>query len=65
MAIGGINAANDTMATLMQTLMKGMQESADLSKNMITVGVENRIIGEKMGIANAIVVANGGVDVYA
>ncbi len=65
MSIGGINASNDMMAAMMQTLMKGMQESADLSKSMISIGVENSIIGEKMAIAQDIITANGGVDVLA
>ncbi len=65
MGIGALGASNDMMASMMQTLMKGMQESADLSKNMISIGVENKVIGEKMAIAQAIVTANGGVDVMA
>ncbi len=60
-----LNASNDMMAAMMQTLMKGMQESANLSKNMIAMSVENKAIGEKMAIAQSIVSANGGVDVYA
>ncbi len=59
MSVGGIRGSNDAMAQMMQTLMKGMQESADLSKSMIAIGVENSIIGEKMAIAQEI------IDVYA
>ncbi len=59
MGMTGIRGSNDSMAQLMQTLMQGMQKSADLSKNMIAISVENGIIGEKMAIAQEI------IDVYA
>lgn len=59
MGVAGLGAANDNMMMLMQVLMKGMQESTDLSKNMIAVGVENKIIGDKMALAQQI------IDVYA
>lgn len=65
MGIGMLGAANDMMASMMQTLMKGMEQSAELSTDMIAIGVENRVAGTKMEIAQEIVTANGGIDVYA
>lgn len=59
MSVSGIGGSNDMMMQMMQVLMKGMQESADLSKNMIAIGVENTIIADKMSIAQQI------IDVYA
>ncbi len=60
MGASGIRGSNDMMMNMMQTLMmQGMQKSADLSKSMIAVGVENTIIADKMSIAQQI------IDVYA
>lgn len=59
MGVTGLRGSNDMMAQMMQTLMQGMQKSADLSKNMIAIGVENTIIADKMSIAQQI------IDVYA
>ena len=59
MSVSGIGGSNDMMMQMMQVLMKGMQESADLSKAMIAVSVENTIIADKMSIAQQI------IDVYA
>jgi hypothetical protein len=59
MGVSGLRASNDMMQQMMQTLMQGMQKSTDLSKAMISIGVENTIIGEKMSIAQQI------IDVYA
>ena len=59
MGVAGLRSSYDTMTSLMQTLMQGMQKSADLSKNMIAVGVENTIVADKMSIAQQI------IDVYA
>ena len=59
MGVSGIRGSNDMMMSMMQTLMQGMQKSADLSKSMIAVGVENTIIADKMSIAQQI------IDVYA
>ncbi len=59
MGVAGLRSSYDTMTSLMQTLMQGMQKSADLSKSMIAVGVENTIVADKMSIAQQI------IDVYA
>ncbi len=59
MGVSGIRGSNDMMMSMMQTLMQGMQKSADLSKNMIAIGVENTIIADKMSITQEI------IDVYA
>lgn len=59
MGVSGIRGSNDMMMQMMQTLMQGMQKSTDLSKAMISIGVENTIIADKMSIAQQI------IDVYA
>ncbi len=59
MGASGIRGSNDTMVQMMQTLMQGMRKSADLSKSMIAIGVENTIVADKMSIAQEI------IDVYA
>ena len=59
MGASGIRGSNDMMMNMMQTLMQGMQKSADLSKSMIAISVENTIIADKMAIAQEI------IDVYA
>ncbi len=59
MGIEAMRGANAMMADMMKLLMAGMQEQMDLSKDMIAVGVENQIIGDKMAIAQQI------IDVYA
>ncbi len=59
MGVAGLRSSYDTMTSLMQTLMQGMQKSTDLSKSMIAVGVENTIVADKMSIAQQI------IDVYA
>ncbi len=59
MSINTLNAANDNMMMLMQILMKGMNQGAELSKKMLAVNLENTVIGEKMATAQNI------IDVYA
>ncbi len=59
MSVGGVGGGAADMSGLMQVLQQGMQKQTDLSKNMISVGVENSIIGEKMALAQEI------IDVYA
>lgn len=59
MGMAGIRGSNDAMVQMMQTLMQGMQKSTDLSKAMISVGVQNTIIADKMSIGQQI------IDVYA
>lgn len=59
MSVGGVSGANDPMMMLMQTLMKGVQAQSDLCMDMVAVGLENTIIGEKMATAQQI------IDVYA
>lgn len=59
MSISTLNASNDNMAMLMNILMKGMRQTADMSQKMIAMNVENSIIGEKMATAQNI------IDVYA
>ncbi len=59
MGVAGIRASNDMMVQMMQVLMQGMQKSTDLSMAMVSMGVENTIIADKMSIAQQI------IDVYA
>jgi len=59
MGIGGINAANDMMMAMMQTLMQGMQENAAMAQKMVAMNVENHSIGTTMATAQNI------IDVYA
>lgn len=59
MGVGGIAATNDHMMLMMQILMQGMREQADMSKKMIALGVENSLIADKMATAQQI------IDVYA
>lgn len=59
MSVGGVGGANDGMAALMQILMQGMKSQTDMCEKMISVSLENSIIGEKMSIAEQI------IDVYA
>ncbi len=59
MSVGGVGGGAADMSGLMQVLQTGIQKQTDLSKNMISIGVENSIIGNKMSIAQEI------IDVYA
>lgn len=59
MSVGGVGGGAADMSGLMSVLQQGLQKSTDLSKNMISIGVENSIIGDKMAIAQEI------IDVYA
>ena len=55
----GINGANDHMAMLMQVLMQGMQKQMQMSKDMVSVSIQNDIAADKMATAQNI------IDVYA
>lgn len=59
MSVGGVGGGAADMSGLMQVLQTGIQKQTDLSKNMISIGVENSIIGNKMSISQEI------IDVYA
>lgn len=59
MGISLLNAQHDMMRNLMQTMMKGMQQSSELATDMVALNVENSIAGEKMQLAQQI------IDVYA
>lgn len=59
MGISVFNASNDMMVKMMQTLMQGMQQSAELATDMVAVNIENAASGQKMAIAQHI------IDVYA
>ena len=59
MGVSGINASNDHMMMMMQILMQGMKDQAEMAQSMVAVSVENSIIGEKMATAQQI------IDVYA
>lgn len=55
----GISGINSHMADMMRVLMQGVQESSDLAKASVAVGVENKIATDKMAIAQSI------IDAYA
>lgn len=58
-SISMLNASNSMMSGLMQTLMKGMQQSTELATDIVAVNLENSIAGEKVELAQQI------IDVYA
>lgn len=59
MNISLLNASNNNMMSMMQSLMKGMQQSSQLQTDMVAVNLENSISAEKMDMAQHI------IDVYA
>ncbi len=59
MSVSALNASQDHMMMMMQVLMKGMKQTADMSQQLLSVNLQNSIAGEKMAIAQNI------IDVYA
>lgn len=59
MGVSGINASNDMMMAMMKMLMQSMQQTSEMATDMIAVGVENSMAGQKMATAQNI------IDVYA